>query len=296
MKNTLYYYLIILFTIFLWATAFVGIRYTTGVFSGGALALLRYLVASFVMLIIYCFHPYKVKPNMLDLAVFLGVGTLGFTIYNVTLNHGERTVPAAIAGFIVGQMPVIITLIAVIFFKERVKKWGIIGFVISIIGLFLIVIAEKERGGFDSGIIYIFITALSGAFYSIMQKPLAKKFHPVEIVTYAMWGGTLILLIYIPNLMHEMAIASLSKILTVIYMGIFPGAIAYLLWSFAMAKLPAARVSSFLYLCPFVTLILGWLFLQEIPPLLALSGGIVAIIGAYIIARNSYKKATPIDS
>ncbi len=292
MSSRLPYYLLIFFTIFLWATAFVGIRYTADVFSGGALALLRYLVASLVMLIIYCYHPNKVKPKMLDLAIFIGIGILGFTIYNVTLNYGERTVSAALAGFIIGQMPVIITLIAIIFFKERIRCLGIIGFMISIIGLFLIMVATKKQNEFDKGIIYIFIATLSGSCYNIMQKPLAKKFHPIEIVTYAMWGGTLILLIYTPNLMHEIVIAPLSKVLTVVYLGIFPGAIAYLFWSFAITRLPMTRVSSSLYLCPFMTLILGWFLLHEIPPRLALSGVIISVMGAYIIAKHGYKKAT----
>ena len=284
------YYLITLITISLWATAYVGIRYATTAFTAGPMALLRYFVASLVMLLVYLCYPKKVKPDLLELAAMMGIGAFGFTIYNVALNYGERTVPAALAGFIIGQMPVILSLFSVWFFKERVRFWGVIGFVVSIIGLLLIVFAEKEHGGFDVGALYILVSTFSGAIYQLLQKPLFKKFHPIEIVSYAMWGGTLILMIYTPTLVHELAIAPLSMTFTVIYMGIFPGAIAYLLWSYAFSRLPVSKMGSFLYLCPFITLILGWLLLQEIPPLLALMGGVVAIMGAYLIAKNSYKK------
>ena len=230
-KKAIKYYLAVLIAVFFWATAFVGIRYVAYQFTAGAMALLRYTVASFIMLLIYIYYPKKTKPNLIELAAMMGIGVFGFTIYNIMLNQGEHTVPAAVAGFIVGQMPIIISLIAIFFFKERLRFWGVIGFLISIAGLLLIVISEQEHDRFSIGLIYILIATLAGAIYCILQKPLLKKFHPIEIVTYSMWGGTLVLMIYLPTLINQLKIVSSTALMTVVYMGIFPGAIAYLLWS-----------------------------------------------------------------
>mgnify|MGYP000317226124 CR=1 FL=1 len=288
--NKIKYYLIALLAVFFWATAFVGIRYVANDFSAGPIALLRYAIASLVMLFAYIYYPQKVKPNLIELAAMMGLGVFGFTIYNILLNQGERTVSAALAGFIVGQMPVIISLVAVLFFKEKIRLLGIIGFFVSILGLFLIVIAENQRGKFNFGLIYILIATISSSVYVILQKPLLKKFHPIEIVSYLIWGGTIVLLLYLPSLISEIKLAPLDVLFTIIYMGIFPGALAYLLWSYALTYLPLSRASSFLYLSPFLTLLLSWILLNEVPLAMAIIGGVVAIAGAYIIAKNAYEK------
>lgn len=69
-------------------------------------------------------------------------------------------------------------------------------------------------------------------------------------------------------------------------MGIFPGTLAYAAWSMILARMPASQAAGYLYITPILTTLLGWLFLGEIPLLLALLGGIIALLGAVIIHYN----------
>lgn len=287
-KNTVYHVALML-AIFIWSTAFVGIRYAIHDFSPGALALFRYLFASLGMLVIYWFFPNKKRPSLRELAALLGIGVLGFAFYNVTLNHGEKTVPAALASFIIAQTPVFVSVLAVLFFKEKIRFWGILGFAISIVGVTIIFLSEEHHGGFDMGLVYLLATLAANVVYILLQRPLLKRFHAIELIAFACWGATIALSFYTPDLIREIKLASDSSIYAVIYMGIFPGAIAYVLWAYGYAALTIARASSFMYLMPFITLILGWVWLSEMPPRLALLGGLVAMFGAYIIGRSSKK-------
>jgi drug/metabolite transporter (DMT)-like permease len=68
-------------------------------------------------------------------------------------------------------------------------------------------------------------------------------------------------------------------------MGVFPGAIAYLLWGYAFKYIKATAASSALYMVPIFTLILAAVFLAEVPNLWAVIGGIIAVAGSLVISR-----------
>lgn len=276
-----------LFMIIFWASAYVGIRAGLTGYTPGALALFRYLVASVCMLFIYGrFLPKSARPvniNRQELFFLFILGLLGFTIYNIALNYGEISITAGIASFLISQIPVVITLLAVIFFNDRLTFSGWIGTVVSMTGIFLISIGQDRLFHFDIGVLYILIAVFAGSLYSVFQKPLLRKFHPIQFTAYAIWFGTLALLIYLPSLVHEIVKAPLIATFSAIYLGIFPAAIAYLLWSYIINYLPASKAASYLYIVPPVTTIMGWLLLNEIPRMMAIVGGIIALFGAILV-------------
>jgi drug/metabolite transporter (DMT)-like permease len=280
----------LLIAVILYGTAFVAIRYVSEYYSAGAMSLLRFLVASFCMYFVYRLYPHKKKPTLLEVAAIFGVGMLNITIYSLALNEGEKTVAAALASFIVSQTPVLVTIAAIWFFKERIKKWGYVGFIISFIGVTLILASGAEKTHFNLGILLVVIALLVNSAYIILQKPLLKKFHPIELTTYFMWSGTIPLLFFTPNLIHEIQFVPMSATWMVIYLGIFPSAMGYMLFNYAYTHMPASQATASLYLIPFFALIFGWIFLREMPADLALIGGVVAVIGAYFITKNVERK------
>ena len=96
-----------------------------------------------------------------DWLPFLLAGATGFTIYNIALNHGEITVPAGIASFIVGLIPVFTMLLAITFLKERMSAGALFGVIVSFIGIILIAVGEHGGVKFDMGVVYNLVAALS---------------------------------------------------------------------------------------------------------------------------------------
>ena len=68
-------------------------------------------------------------------------------------------------------------------------------------------------------------------------------------------------------------------------LGVFPTAIAFTTWAFALNRTTAGRLGSTTYLVPPVAILLAWLMLAEVPPVLALLGGALCI-GGVIVARS----------
>jgi drug/metabolite transporter (DMT)-like permease len=98
-------------------------------------------------------------------------------------------------------------------------------------------------------------------------------------------GRDIFLLYFIPGLITAINQAVFSHTLSVIYLGLFPAAIGYLTWTYALSKTPVAVVSSFIYLQPALAIFIAWLWLQEIPSLLSLVGGTISLVGVIMVTK-----------
>jgi drug/metabolite transporter (DMT)-like permease len=272
----------LIIAIFLWSSAFVGIRLGLQGYSPGALALLRFLIAAVCMFFVFIRKPRRSQIPPKDLFLLVLFGALGLGGYNVALNYGELTIPSGIAGFMVSQSPLITMVVAVFFLREKFSSQVLLGILISIVGVALISIGESDHFKFDLGLLYMFFATLLNAFYSVLQKPFLRKYHAIDVTVYIIWGAALALLIFLPDLLHDMKHASHAATWAAIYLGIFPAAIAYIAWSYALAAIPASRAVSFLYFMPVIATFLGWLCLGEIPVMLSLAGGFVALFGVWV--------------
>ncbi|GJM06535.1 MAG: membrane protein [marine bacterium B5-7] len=279
----------LLTTVTIWASAFVGVRAGLHSYHPGSMALLRYLVASLCMAFLFFRRPQRATVTVRDWVNIFILGILGFGVYNIALNYGEISVPAGIASFIVCQIPVMTTILAVYFLGERLPWLAWVGIVISIAGITVIALGEKEGLHFDKGVWYTLIAAASGSLYAAFQKPLLKRIHPIEFTTYAIWAGTISLLMYTPEMLHDIPRASLHDTIWVIYMGIFPGAIAYALWTYSLSKLPASIASTYLYLMPLIAVVMGYIMLNEMPNRMSLIGGVIALVGAMVVNLRKRK-------
>jgi drug/metabolite transporter (DMT)-like permease len=276
-------------TVLFWSSAFVGIRVSLEGYTPGALALFRFLIASVCMGFIYWRLPKKAVFKRKDFWLLLLFGAVGLGCYNVFLNYGELTVSAGVASFIVSQSPLISMLCAAFFLKEGFNFAALFGVFISIFGVGLITLGHSDNAGLGMGLLFVFMATVVNALYSVIQKPFLNKYHAIDVTVFIIWSGTAALLIYLPDLIHEIPKASLKATLSTIYLGIFPAAIAYAAWSYALSEIPVSRCVSFMYFMPVIATFLGWLCLGEVPTTISLIGGLVALVGVWV-ANRAYMK------
>src|SRR5688572_28865376 len=105
----------LLITIFLWASAFVGIRIGLQTYSPEGLALMRYLIASICMGVIYYRMPERTSICLRDVIALMSIGALGIGVYNIALNYGELFISSGVTSSIISQAPIISTLFAIFF-------------------------------------------------------------------------------------------------------------------------------------------------------------------------------------
>jgi drug/metabolite transporter (DMT)-like permease len=269
-------------TVLFWGSAFAGIRAGLVAYSPTHVALLRFLAASLVMLVYAAFTRMRL-PAWKDLPLIFILGLLGFAFYNVALNIGEENIAAGPAALLVQTVPLWTVVMAMLFLKEKLTKWAWLGIFVSFCGVFIIALGKGQGFSLTWGAVLILVAAVASSGYNIIQKRMLSNYRPVEITTYAVWAGTLLLLPFAGGLVGQVQTAPLNATLAVIYLGVFPAALAYTIWAFMLSKMPAGRAASFLYVVPVMAFLVGWAWLGETPKVIDLFGGLLALGGVVLV-------------
>ncbi len=273
-------------TIVIWASAFAAIRAGLEGYSPGHLALLRFLVGS-ALLVLYAAATRMPPPDRRDLPAILLGGLLGFFGYHVGLAFGQVTVEAGSASLIISSVPVFTALLAVAFLGERLGPLGWVGTLVSFGGVAMISLGEGGSFGIDPGAAPILLAAVSESLFFVFQKPYLARYGSLRFTTYAIWAGTLVMLVFLPGLPGAVAGAPLGATLSVVYLGVFPTVIAYLALGYAFARMPASNATSFLYLVPGLAFVVAWIWLGEVPTLLTVLGGVITLSGVVLVNARS---------
>jgi drug/metabolite transporter (DMT)-like permease len=270
------------FTLLVWASAFAGIRAGLRGYSPANLAILRFLVASMV-LAIYAGIAHFRRPEWRDIPGLVLTGAIGITFYNLALNYGETRVTAGAASMLIASAPIWTALAARFWLHEKLTFVGWCGVFVSFVGVALISSGEGEGIRLSPKAVIIVAAAVASALYMILQKHYLGRYSALEFTAYSIWFGTALMLPFGSGLMRTVRDAPASATLAAIYLGIFPGALAYVGWSYVLSHGSAGRTSTLLYVIPVFAIGIGWLWLGEVPRLLTFAGGAVALAGVVMV-------------
>ena len=278
-------------TVVLWASAFVGIRAVATDLTPGALALGRLLVGSIALGGLVVIRPW-VRPTRRELALVVGSGLIWFVVYNLALNEAERNVDAGTAAMLVNTGPIFIAIMAGLFLGEGFPARLLLGCAIAFAGTLIIGVATSTgevRGNTTLGIALCIVAAFSYAAGVTLQKPAVRRIPGHQVIWLACLTGAIVCLPFAPDLLHELSVAQPTNIAWLVYLGLFPTAIAFTTWAFALSRTPAGRLGATTYLVPPVVIVMGWLLLGETPPPLAIAGGVLCIAGVAVArSRRSF--------
>lgn len=286
-------FLFALFTVIIWGSGFAAIKASIlGGFASGNLVLFRFLIASLVFLI-YAFVTRATfqLPHKNDILRIAILGVIGITIYHVGVTFGQQTITAGTTAMIIGTAPVFTTLIAIFILKEKMEWFGWIGLGIGFIGITLITIGASPGEVFvlSKGIIIVFISAISASVFFVYQKPLFQRYGPIELTAYFTWAGTIPMFIFLPGLWDNIQRATLEANLSAIYVGVFPAAVCYAAWAIASSQGDVSKLAPMLYLEPVFAVLIAWIWLNELPSLLSITGGIIAVSSVAIVNIIGHK-------
>ena len=271
-------------TLLLWASVYSALKVSLQGFSIWQLAFLRMAAAS-VALGVYAAIMRVQFPARQHWPSLILIGFIGFAVYSVLLNLGQRTVEAGTASFIINITPALSALLAVAFLKERLRALGFLGIAISFSGVALIVAGGGHGLQFDfsPGAAILLVAALAHAAHFVLQKATLHAVSPFQVTVVSVWAGTAFLLPFGPDTVAAFADAPADAVAAAIYLGVFPSAVAYVTWAYVMAYMPAAIATSLLALIPPLAVIIGAVWLGELPTLLAFCGGALSIAGVILV-------------
>jgi drug/metabolite transporter (DMT)-like permease len=277
-------------TLVFWASAFVAIRHLGHDFTPGSLSLGRLLVGS-ACLAVAALSRGVVRPTRREWLPIVIIGLLWFGLYNVALNAGERMVDAGTAAMLIQVAPVLIAFLAAVFLSERFTVTLAIGLALAFSGVALIAFSSPsseplDGGSYTVGVLLCLVSALAYAISLVLQKPLVGRLSAIQVTWLACTIGAISCLPFAGDLVSQASDAPASSIWWLVYLGVFPTAIAFSTYAFALKHMSASSLGVTTYLVPPITIVLGVIFLSEAPPTMAYAGGVLALVGVAVARRK----------
>ena len=269
-------------TVVLWASAFVSIRSAGNAYSPGSLALGRLLSGALVLGVMLVVRGEGVPPRGAWRGIAIS-GALWFGFYMVVLNWGEQQVDAGTAALVVNIGPILIALLGARLLGDPMPPRLLAGMAVSFAGAVAVGLSMSGGGGSSVlGVVLCLLAAVGYAGGVVAQKPALAKASALQVTTFGCLVGAVGCLPFAGQLVSEAADAPVSSTLNMVYLGVFPTALAFTTWAYALARTTASRMGATTYAVPALVVLMSWLALGEVPGLLTLGGGVLCLAGVAV--------------
>ncbi|QGY39715.1 EamA family transporter [Pseudodesulfovibrio cashew] len=292
-QSLTYLYLLLVTSMALWGGTWIAGRVLAQSIHPMSAAFLRFLLASALLL----FMSWRAEGRIPRLrgkqvlpVAFLGA--TGVFIYSYFFFTGLQTIPAGRAALIVACIPVCISLLSAVLYKEKFGPVRIAGAMTSLVGV-SVVIADGNplallSGGVSRGDFMILGCVAAWTAYSLGGRSVMKTLSPLTAVTWSSVFGTLMLLpaAVSGGLAEDVLRARPLDWACVVYLGALATALAYYWYYQAISVIGASRSGIFINTVPVFAVVMGFLLLGEPIHLSLLLGGLMVVTGVYLTNRT----------
>ncbi len=281
-------------TVLIWSTTFAALVAALRHFSPQHLLFLRWTLTA-VLFLAFAAATRMRLPERRDLPSIALAGVLGFAAYQMLLVNGQMGVSATMAGFLVNMSPVFTTIIAVMLRRDTASWATWAGLGLCSVGLLFMAQGKGGIGEVGPSAALIVLAALSFSLYTLVSKPLLAKYRPIEVTTYAVVAGAIPFMVFAPGSLEALRTASSVDIANLVFLAVFPGGIAYVLWSRSVKGLAPGLAARFLYLIPVLGVPVAYVWVGEVPHGLTVIGGLVTIGGVALASlRPGQRSPRPV--
>ncbi|MER5597417.1 DMT family transporter [Streptomyces sp. NPDC002265] len=278
-------------TVVLWASAFVSIRSAGAAYSPGALALGRLLTGVLALGALWAVRREGLPPRSAWRRIAVS-GVLWFGFYMVVLNWGEQQVDAGTAALVVNIGPLLIAVLGARLLGDALPPRLIAGMAVSFAGAVTVGLSMSGGGGSSAlGVVLCLLAAIAYAGGVVTQKPALERASALQVTTFGCLVGAVVCLPFAGQLVREAGEAPMSATLNMVYLGLFPTALAFTTWAYALARTTAGRMGATTYAVPALVVLMSWLVLGEVPGVLTLAGGALCLAGVAVSRSRSRRPA-----
>jgi drug/metabolite transporter (DMT)-like permease len=216
------------------------------------------------------------------------LGLVLFVLFPLTFNIGLQYTEASRGAVMLATMPIWSALLGRVI-GERLAGRQVVGVGFSVAGIALAFLEPGRVVGGDAmslvGDGLLLLTGLLGALYGLIAKPVLAVDHPATVTTYAMLIGTALLLpaAGVEGLVPAIKGLDWQLLALVVFLGVLGGAVAFLLWTWALSRLTPTQVAVYVNLNPIVAAVLGVLLLGERRSAMFLLGFAAVVTGVLLV-------------
>lgn len=282
-----------LFAVLMWGGSFVATKVALRDVSPVTVVWLRFGMGTLILGLAVQARRQFALPSRKDAAYFALLGFLGITFHQWLQSTGLTTAQATTTAWIVATTPVFMALLGWLVLKEKMAGWQVVGILVATLGV-LLVVSKGDLGALFNGHagtigdLLILISAPNWAIFSTLSRRGLSQHPAARMMLYVMAFGflfTSVLFALGPGT-SEIGRLSLDGWLGVGFLGIFCSGVAYIFWYDALQAMPVAQTGAFVYIEPFVTVVVAAVVLSEPLLLASLLGGGAIILGVWLVNRK----------
>ncbi len=221
--------------------------------------------------------------------VVLGLGFLGFFVYEFLYYFGIAQLTASTACILNYLWPVMLVLFSCLILKEPFTTRKVIAMVASFLGVVVLSAGGNDQYGAHPmlGIVGCIVAAVSYGLFSVLNK---REDLDQDLCMPIYWGVTMVSGLIAGFVEGGWTMPDLKTWLILAWLGVMANAVGYLIWAIALNDSKnSARIANFAFLVPVLSMLLSALILREqihwngIAALVLILGGIL---------YQSYEKKT----
>ncbi len=268
-----------------YGTSYVVARVTLESVPPATLALLRLVIASLVLVLLSRSRPAE-PLSRADRRAIAWMGILDFAGAYVCSNWGIAHSTATNAALLITVEPVAMILLSPWYLAERLSRRGGVGAALTIVGSVVLVVngipgVTERLVPHWSGDLALVLAGVAYASYSLLGRRVLERHAPLAVTTRSlMWGA--VALLPVAGLERASGVRPIWTGVAVtgtVYLAVVITALGYVVWNWALARVPAPRAAIFLNVQPIVGALLGIVLLAEPFTVFTVLGGILVVTG-----------------
>jgi drug/metabolite transporter (DMT)-like permease len=241
-----------------------------------------------ITLALLALAPGRLRVPRRRLPLLALLGAVYFAAFPAAFNLGLRFTEASRGALMLATMPIWSALLGRVV-GERLGRRQLAGVALSVLGIGLAFAEPGWAAGGPAALVgdgLLLVTGLLGAVYGLLAKRALAADAPATVTSYAMLFGTLLLLpwAFLEGLLPALGRLDGRLLAVVAFLGVPGGAVAFLLWTWALSRLTPTRVAVYVNLNPIVAALLGVLLLAERRSGLFVLG-FVAVVGGVLLVN-----------
>ena len=283
-------YLYLLITFFCWGSIYVVSKYALAVMGPVTVSFCRYLVSVVCLYGILKWKGGHKKIAKEHWPYLLILGGLGYFAAIILQLGGTALLSGSLASLINSLNPVMISILAAVFLKEKITWKNVLSIVVSLIGVYIIL----GNGRMQINPLGILLSAGSVVLWSAASVSIRKISGYYDPVQIALYGMCIALLFNIPaavleNVFLTQSYPTAAALLSCLFVAVFGTAVAHTCWNKSLQLLSASTCSMFYPLQPLVSAVLGVLLLHEVITWQFVVGAVLICSGIVITFLPSKK-------
>jgi drug/metabolite transporter (DMT)-like permease len=269
-----------------WAANFIVVKAANEQIPPVTFAFLRFTIAAASLLLALRWLEGRISLPRRDVVPVLGLGALGFGVYQVLWSTALQDIPAGDSALLVATTPVLTALLAVYGGTDALTRTKLAGSLVSFAGVAVIVVSGPglSLGSSLAGDLLTLGAALCWAIYTAFGAGVLRRHSPLKATAWAMVGGTLVLAVpgFVQGVGVSWSTVDSSAWAGLAFSAVIPAGIANVVVFNAIRLLGPTRIAAFQFLVPFIAVLMAAAFLREPVRLEQLLGGTVIVIGIVI--------------